>query len=74
VPLGGQDNSGIAGYLVWVRENGGTWQPWLETSETQADYNGTSGSTYEFAVWAVDLAQNWSTNTELSPQAVTRVE
>jgi hypothetical protein len=74
VQWGGQDNSGIAGFVIWMRENGGTWQPWLETSDMQAEYTGQSGSTYEFAVWAVDLAQNWSTNTELSPQAVTRVE
>jgi hypothetical protein len=74
VEWSGQDNSGIASYLVWARENDGDWQPWLETSETQADYSGQSGSTYAFAVWAVDLAGNWSANTELTPQAVTRVE
>jgi hypothetical protein len=70
----GQDNSGIESYLVWVRINGGDWQPWLETDQTQADYSGDSGSTYEFAVWAVDLAGNWSLNTELAPQAITRVQ
>jgi hypothetical protein len=39
-----------------------------------AQYTGASGSTYEFAVWAVDLAGNWSANVELVPQAVTHVE
>lgn len=70
-----QDDSGIAGYLVWVRVDGGQWQPWLEdTQHTQAVFSGESGRRYEFAVWAFDLAGNWSLNTELSPQAVTSVE
>jgi hypothetical protein len=74
VEWGGRDDSGIASYLVWVRENEGDWQPWLETAETRAEYSGQPGSSYEFAVWAQDLAGNWSSNTELTPQAVTRVE
>jgi hypothetical protein len=69
----GQDDSGIAAYLVWVRIDGGEWQPWLETDQTRADFNGETGRRYEFAVWAVDLAGNWSLNTELAPQAVTSV-
>ncbi len=68
------DDSGIERYLVWVRINDGEWQPWQETSATQAEYTGEPGSTYEFAVWAVDLAGNWSLNTELTPQAVTSVQ
>lgn len=68
------DDSGIDHYLIWVRVDSGNWSPWLETSETQAEYSGVPGSTYEFAVWAVDLAGNWSLNTELTPQAITRVE
>ena len=75
VTWNGQDDSGIASYLVWVRVDGGEWQPWLEdTQQTQATYSGESGRRYEFAVWAVDLAGNWSLNTELSPQAVTSVQ
>jgi hypothetical protein len=74
VSWGARDNSGIDYYLVWVRVNGGDWQPWLETGDTSAEYTGESGNTYEFAVWAVDLAGNWSLNTELTPQAVTHVE
>ncbi|MBC7809811.1 MAG: hypothetical protein H7175_01620 [Burkholderiales bacterium] len=69
-----EDESGIESYTVWVRVNGGEWQPWLETDHTEAQYTGTSGNSYEFAVWAVDLAGNWSPNTVLVPQAVTRVE
>jgi hypothetical protein len=68
-----EDDSGIANYLVWVRVNAGDWQPWLETELTQGQYTGESGKTYEFAVWAVDLAGNWSLNTELQPQAITAV-
>jgi hypothetical protein len=73
VTWSGQDDSGIAQYLVWVRVNGGDWQPWLETDQTQAAYAGVSGQRYEFAAWAVDLAGNWSANTEITPQAVTEV-
>ena len=74
VHWGGQDDSGIASYIVWVRVDGGMWEKWLETSATQANYEGIFGSTYEFAIWAVDLAGNWSQNIDLSPQAVTRVK
>jgi hypothetical protein len=73
VSWSGQDNSGIDRYLVWVRIQGGDWQPWLETEATSAEYTGEVGKTYEFAVWAVDLAGNWSLNTELATQAVTTV-
>ncbi|MAS37914.1 MAG: hypothetical protein CL610_28220 [Anaerolineaceae bacterium] len=71
----GQDDSGIDYFLVWVRVDGGTWQPWLEdTTQTQATFSGEPGKRYEFAVWAVDLAGNWSLNTELIPQAITSVQ
>lgn len=74
VEWSGTDNSGIKSYLVWVKVDGGDWRPWLETSRTTADYTASSGTSVQFAVWAVDLAGNWSTNTDLEPQAVTRVE
>lgn len=67
----GQDGSGIAGFIVWVRVNGGNWEKWLETSDVQADYAGAPGNSYEFALWAVDLAGNWSSNIDLLPQAAT---
>ncbi len=70
----GQDDSGIKSFLIWVREDGGQWQPWLETAETQGEYSGEMGHTYEFAAWAQDLAGNWSENTELAPQAITSVQ
>jgi hypothetical protein len=69
----GQDNGLIAAYLIWVRVDGGDWQPWLETSETQAEYTGAVGSSYEFAAWARDSAGNWSANTDIIPQASTAV-
>ncbi|MDX2161483.1 MAG: hypothetical protein SF162_09180 [bacterium] len=71
---GAGDESGIAGYVVWVRVDGGAWAVWLETTDTQALYDGEPGRTYEFALWAVDLAGNWSDNIDLTPMAVTRVE
>ncbi len=75
VAWGATDNSGIAAYTVFARIDGGDWQPWLqETTETQAQYAGASGHGYEFAVWAKDLAGNWSANTELSAMARTSVQ
>lgn len=70
----GQDDGEIDRYIVWVQIDGGEWQPWLETRRTSALYSGFSNHTYSFAVWAVDMAGNWSTNTDLIPQATTRVE
>jgi hypothetical protein len=70
----GQDDSGIQSYLIWVRTDGGEWQPWMDTTDTQAQYTGENGKRYEFAAWALDLAGNWSLNTELTPQATTAVQ
>jgi len=67
------DESGIQVYLIWVRIDGGQWLPWLETTDTSAEYVGQAGKTYEFSAWAQDLAGNWSENVQLSPQAVTTV-
>ena len=68
---GARDESGIDRYLVWVRVDDGAWEPWQETDATEAVYSGSAGTQVEFAVWAVDLAGNWSLNTELEPQAIT---
>lgn len=70
----GADDSGIARYLIWVQVDGGDWSPWLETTRTSAEYTGEAERSYAFAAWAVDLAGNWSANTDLQPQATTRVE
>lgn len=73
VSWGGDDNSGIDRYWVWVRINGGTWEVWLDTTDTSAEYVGAPNTSYEFSVWAVDLAGNWSSDTDLTPQASTTV-
>jgi hypothetical protein len=70
----GKDDSGIDRYIVWVQTNGADWQPWLETARTEGIYTGEPGNTYGFAIWAVDLASNWSENVELFAQAVTTVQ
>ncbi|MBL8132636.1 MAG: hypothetical protein JNL42_12325 [Anaerolineae bacterium] len=69
-----EDDSGIAEYVVWVRVDGGEWQPWMQTRDEFAAFTGSAGVFYEFALWAVDLAGNWSTNIDLSPMTSTRVE
>ncbi len=73
VHWGAEDASGIVRYVVWVRVDGGVWQTWLETDRTFSQYTGETGRTYEFAVWAVDRAGNWSTNVALTPMAGTTV-
>lgn len=74
VTWNGTDDSGIAQYLIWVRVDGGEWLPWLQTTRTEGQYTGERGRTYEFAAWALDFGGNWSANTDIRPQAVTRVE
>jgi hypothetical protein len=69
-----QDNGAIDRYVVWVQINGADWTPWVETQRTEGIYTGSPGNTYAFAVWAVDMAGNWSPNTDLQVQAQTRVE
>lgn len=69
-----EDDSPIERYLVWVKVDDGEWRPWLETTSTHGVYTGQSGSTYAFAVWALDGAGNWSNNLQLVAQAVTRIE
>lgn len=74
VSWGGQDDSGIQSYLVWVRVDEGEWQQWMTTADSSAEYSGNPGSKYEFTVWAQDLGGNWSNNVDLKPQATTTVE
>lgn len=74
VSWGADDNGEINSYVVWVQIDDGDWIPWLETQRQEAIYTGIPGSTYRFAVWAVDAAGNWSSNITLLPQAETRVE
>lgn len=74
VRWGADDNGQIARYVVWVQINDEAWTPWLETQRTESIYTGEPGNTYRFAVWAVDTGGNWSPNTDLQPQAETRVE
>lgn len=69
-----RDDGQISHYIVWVQVNSGEWSPWVETQRTEGIYTGIPGNTYRFAVWAVDLAGNWSANTELTPQAETIVQ
>jgi hypothetical protein len=64
IPLtwSGEDNaggSGLAGFDIWVSDNGGPFMRWLErTTLTSAFYPGVSGHTYAFYSTAVDSAGN----------------
>ena len=64
IPLqwSGQDNaggSGLAGFDIWVSDNGGAFTRWLErTTLTSAFYPGVAGHTYAFYSTAVDAAGN----------------
>jgi hypothetical protein len=69
----GDDASGVEKFIIWLRINGGEWQPWLETARNEAYFTGEAGNRYEFAAWALDYAGNWSTNIDLTPQAQTQV-
>ena len=58
---GGDDanGSGLAGYTVYVSEDGDDFTPWLaDTLLTEATYTGEPGSTYDFYVIASDNAGN----------------
>ena len=55
----GMDDTGVAGFDVFVRINNGSWQPWLEnTTRTASIYDGMQGQSYEFYVLATDYAGN----------------
>ena len=62
VKWSGEDNAGGSGlkhYDLQVSVNRGEWEDWLlETTDTEAEYNGTAGNFYQFRVRGVDLAGN----------------
>ncbi|MBD2169240.1 DUF4114 domain-containing protein [Calothrix membranacea FACHB-236] len=76
VNWGGSDDeqgSGIAGYTVYVSENGGNFKPWLEdTTLTEASYIGEAGKKYAFYVVAKDNAGN-TQEIPTQAQATTRI-
>lgn len=54
-----ENGSGIAGFTVYVSDNGGEFTPWLEnTNLTEATYTGELGHTYDFYVVATDNVGN----------------
>ena len=56
---GSDVGSAIAGYTVFVSDNGGAYSPWLEnTTLTEATYAGQPGHTYAFYTVATDNAGN----------------
>jgi YD repeat-containing protein len=51
--------SGVKGVTVYVSEDGGDWQIWLDqTTATSGIYNGQAGHTYQFLALATDNAGN----------------
>lgn len=78
--LGTDLDSGILSYDIFVSENGGPYNLWLSTSETQAAFQGIAGGTYAFysvardnsgniedVPSAPDLTLTLPTNTSLNP-------
>ena len=56
---GSDVGSAIAGYSVYVSDNGGAYTPWIEnTTLTEATYAGQPGHTYAFYTVATDNAGN----------------
>ena len=56
---GSDVGSAIAGYTVYVSDDGGAYTPWLEnTTLTEASYAGQPGHTYAFYTAATDNAGN----------------
>jgi RHS repeat-associated protein len=56
---GSDVGSAIAGYTVYVSDNGGEYTPWLEnTTLTEATYAGLPGHSYTFYTAAIDNAGN----------------
>ncbi|MBK7673645.1 MAG: putative Ig domain-containing protein [Candidatus Accumulibacter sp.] len=56
---GNDTGSGLAGYTVYVSDNGGAYAPWLEnTTRTHAAYLGQPGHTYAFYTLSRDNAGN----------------
>jgi hypothetical protein len=76
VQWGGQDDaggSGIAGYDVYVSDNGGPFTAFLTaTTQTAATFTGQAGHTYAFSSVATDNVGNREAD-HLTPDAVTRV-
>jgi RHS repeat-associated protein len=67
------NGSGIAGFTIYVSDNGGAFTPWLiGTTATSAVYTGVAGHTYGFYSVAVDNAGNVEA-TPGSAQATTAV-
>ena len=55
----GVQGSGIAGYSVYVSDNGGSFQPWLiNVAQTSAVFTGQNGHRYGFYSVATDAAGN----------------
>ncbi|WP_081402834.1 CARDB domain-containing protein [Scytonema hofmannii] len=61
------DGSALAGFTIYVSDNGGAFVPWLEnTTLTEATFTGNAGQSYAFYSRARDNAGN----TEDAPQSV----
>jgi hypothetical protein len=76
VSWAGQDNpggSGVAGFDIYVSDNGGTFVPFLtSTASTSATFNGQRGHTYAFYSIATDAIGNREA-TPAAAEAVTTV-
>lgn len=68
---GADERSGLGGFLVDWRRDGGHWTRWLDgTRDTRATFSGAWGTTYEFRAQSIDHVGNPSPNVAV---ATTRV-
>ncbi|MUG93294.1 hypothetical protein F7734_12990 [Scytonema sp. UIC 10036] len=76
VSWSGSDNTGgsaLAGFTIYVSDNGGAFVPWLEnTTLTKAAFTGIAGHSYAFYSRARDNAGN-TEDAPKSPQASTTI-
>ena len=56
---GSDDASGVAGFDLYVQQDGGDWTPWLTgTTATGATFSGEDGHRYAFHALATDRVGN----------------
>jgi hypothetical protein len=70
---GTDTGAGVGSYTIYVSDNGGAFQPWLQnTTSTAGVFTGQNGHTYRFYSIALDAVGNQETS-KTQPEATTTV-